>query len=174
MTLDIFGLISSYAYILILLLLILIYARLGWIVKACCMIAGLAFFVVHYYSYSPLMGWPTKDTLPDHVQVISGFVKQPNKITGYPGGIFIWAVDMNKNIGRELPRSYRLPYSDPLHQRVVDVRRKTMNGVPQMAMVVSEPDEKERLASQASNAGSGGAIAPIHFYDMPVHELPTK
>ncbi len=168
------GLLAGYAFVLFVLLCVLIYCRLHWLFKAACMVLALGFFIITYYSFVPLLGWPTGAKLPDQVQFMGGYVRQPNKVTGEAGGIYLWGMSLEEDIDRQLPRAYRLPYSEPLHERVNQAKRKMENGVPQMVEVSGEVESDDARKSQASNEGGGGAIAPIDFYDMPVVEPPEK
>lgn len=168
------GLISGYAFLLLLILLVLIYSNLHWAIKSAVMTLSLGFFVITYYSFTPLMGWPVSEELPDELQFQGAYIRQPNKITGSEGGIYLWAVNLNKNISQQLPRAYRLPYSDPLHEKVVEAKRKTKNGVPQMIDVVGDVNTENERKSQATNQGGGGTIVPVEFYDMPVTTPPAK
>ncbi len=168
------GLLIGYAFVLFLLLCVLIYCRLHWCIKAICIVAGLGFFIITYYSFTPLLGWPTRAELPDQARFLGAYVRQPNKVTGDDGGIYLWAVNLQDRIHEQLPRAYQLPYSEPLHEKVNQAKRKTKNGVPQMVEVAGEAKSKQQVESQASNEGGGGAIAPVDFYDMPTTEPPAK
>ncbi|MCK5498953.1 MAG: hypothetical protein KAI77_07110, partial [Gammaproteobacteria bacterium] len=71
MTLGISGLIAAYIVLAVLLLSINLYSKWSWHVKAITIIITSAFYIVSYFSFPPLLGWPTKQALPSHFRLLS-------------------------------------------------------------------------------------------------------
>ena len=69
-----------------------------------------AFYLVTYYSMPPLLGWPTAADLPKRFNLVAIFVNEPDKSSGAPGEIFLWATDLAKGSWRFLSK---LAYTPP-------------------------------------------------------------
>ena len=94
MTLGISGLIATYIVLAVLLLSINLYSKWSWQVKAMTIIVTSAFYIISYFSFSPLFGWPTKQALPSHFRLLSSEVHQPDKLTGEEGAVYLWAKEV--------------------------------------------------------------------------------
>ena len=94
MTLGISGLIATYIVLAVLLLSINLYSKWSWQVKAMTILVTSAFYIISYFSFSPLLGWPTKQALPSHFRLLSSEVHQPDKLTGEEGAVYLWAKEV--------------------------------------------------------------------------------
>ena len=59
MALGVTGLIAAYVLVALLLLSINLYSNWSWRVKATTIVVVSGFYLVSYFSFSPILGWPT-------------------------------------------------------------------------------------------------------------------
>ena len=55
----------AYAFVLFVLLLLLIRARLSWTLRLSVVLVATGFYLLHYFSLSELQGWPVDSALPE-------------------------------------------------------------------------------------------------------------
>ncbi len=173
-TLGIGGLIAAYILIAILLLSVLLYSRLHWATKAGLIIITSAFYLVLYYSFPPLLGWPTKAELPDRFRVNATYVREPNKQLGTDGAIYLWITDLRVPPNDALPRAYELPYQEALHKQLVEVGKKLRKGMPQIGEVKKKEEDASLVGDLRENRGAALESIKIDFYDMPDPLFPEK
>ena len=170
-TLGITGLIASYVMLAVLLLSINLYSNWSWPVKAGSIILTTCFYTVTYFSLPPLLGWPTSADLPDKFKLIAAEIRQPNKVTGDKGSIFLWVSRVDDLNSSTSPRAYKLPYSDPLHEQVLNAKIKLGKGVQQLGER-KEPDSPDIHVTDAARTSQ--VSTHIEFYDMPDPLFPEK
>ena len=171
MTLGISGLIAAYTVLAVLLLSINLYSKWSWQVKAITIIVTSAFYVISYFSFPPLLGWPTKQVLPSHFRLLSSEVHQPDKLRGTDGAIYLWLKEVEDITTYVLPRAYVLPYSSLLHERIIRVQSKIDHGIPQLG----EYDEDDSMRQEVIDSPEiGKESLNINFYDLPDPLFPDK
>jgi hypothetical protein len=108
----------SYALIGGLLLVVLVYSRLPWPLKAMAVVVTSAFYVVSFVGTRGLLGWASRDRLPAAFKLLQARIVEPHSLEGDPGSVYLWVEaldDDNRPSG--VPRAYRLPYSDKLAEK---------------------------------------------------------
>ena len=81
-------------------------------------------------------GWPSENVLPDKFQIHWTYVKEPDKFSKTEGAIYIWIEELDEyNIPFGIPRSYKLPYTPPLEEEILDVQSNLEAGEAQSATV---------------------------------------
>lgn len=166
------GLVAAYVLVALLLLILNLYTRWAWQVKAALIAVVSAFFFVTYVSLPPLLGWPTAATLPARFNLVAIYVQEPDKTGGHPGEIFLWATDLAGGSTRVEPRAYRVPFSDELHARIVEAGNKMRKGMPQIGELREEPPVPGARPTDQSQGGQK-SIA-IEFFDLPDPLFPEK
>ncbi len=170
-TLGIGGLVTAYVALALLLLSINLYSNWSWKIKAVTIVLTSVFYVVSYLSFPPLLGWPTTDTPPERFQLIGSYVVQPNKLTGDKGSIFLWLTRFEDLATQEKPRAYELPYSNELHELIINANSKLNKGIPQLG----EMEDRDNVIDKLKDAPrSGQKTVKIEFYDMPDPLFPDK
>lgn len=166
------GLVSAYVLIAILLLSAIIYTKWPWRLKALTIVLVSAFYVITYFSFPPLFGWPTDAEMPKRFNLVAIYVQEPNKSTGEEGEIFLWATNLENGPTRQEPRAYRLPFTGELHAKVVEAGNKMRKGLPQLGEIVEEnlgphgkPTDEDR---------GGQKSVDIDFFDLPDPLFPEK
>jgi len=122
----------SYAVIGALLLVVLVYARLPWPVKAVAVIVTSAFYIVSFNATRGLLGWASQERLPPAFKVLQARIVEPHSLAGDPGAVYLWVEELDEdNRPSGVPRAYRLPYSDKLAEKTHAVENEIVMGHPQ-------------------------------------------
>ncbi len=108
----------AYAMTGALLLVVLVYARLPWPVKAVFVVVTSAFYVASFFGTRGLLGWATVDRLPPTFKVLQVRIVEPHTLEGDPGAIYLWIEALDEgNRPSGVPRAYRLPYTESLAEK---------------------------------------------------------
>lgn len=159
MTLVILGL-SAVALALALLLLSLnLRARWPLALKVTVTLATFGALAAGYLSLYRLLGWPTPSDPPADAMLLAADIREPAK-NGAAGAIHLWLA----STGAPAPRAYALPYSQELHQAVIEALRKKTRGEE---IVLRE-------GGGASFQGEFGRARSIRFQAMEKPALPAK
>lgn len=128
----ILGISVAYAIIGALLLLILVYARLHWSLKAIAVVVTSAFYVISFTEMRGLLGWATTERLPTSFKLLHARIVEPHTLEGEPGAIYLWVEELDKdNLPSAIPRAYRMPYSDALADKTHAAENEIKAGHPQ-------------------------------------------
>jgi hypothetical protein len=166
------GLIAAFVLIALLLIGVNLYSSFSWRVKAMLIVLVSAFYIVTYYSFPPLMGWPTDTELPKRFNLVAIYVEEPDKTTGDAGEIYLWLTDLRKGPGRNRPRAYRVPFDGELHAKVVEAGTKLRKGLPQLGELVDENLGPQARPTDESRGGQ--KTVDIEFFDLPDPLFPEK
>jgi hypothetical protein len=122
----------AYALLGILLLVVCVFARIPWPVKAAAIVLTSAFYVVSFFATRGLLGWSSTDPLPPKFKLLGARIVEPHSLEGDPGAIHLWVEALDdENFPSGVPRAYRLPYDAHLAERTEAAVRASANGVPQ-------------------------------------------
>ena len=171
-TLSIAGLLIAFVLLAMLLLSLNLYSNWSWPVKASAIVLVSLFYLISYFSFPPLLGWPTKDNnLPERFRLIAAHVQEPDKIAGTDGAIYLWLSDMSSGKNSKVPRAYELTFTSDLHKKVVEAKAKLNKKLPQLGEI-SEDDD---LTTEVKDNTQGGQVSVnIEFFDMPDPLFPEK
>lgn len=171
-SLSIAGIIIAFVLLAVLLLSLNLYSNWSWPVKACGIVLVSLFYLICYFSFPPLLGWPTKDTnMPERFRLISAHIEEPDKIAGTDGAIYLWITDMTSGRNSKKPRAYSLPFTNELHKKVVNAKAKLNKKLPQLGEI-SEDDIK--VGEIKDNSEGGQVSVNLEFFDMPDPLFPEK
>jgi len=171
MTLGIVGITAAYVLLAVLLLSINLYSKWSWPVKAGTIILTSMFYLVTYMSFPPLLGWPTKQNPTRQFRLIAAHVEQADKQTGDDGAIYLWLSHIENMSATSPPRAYQLPYSDALHEKIINANAKLNKAIPQLGEF-KEPDEN--MLELEDDSRMIQISTQIEFYDMPDPLFPDK
>lgn len=188
MTTSIIALTAAYAVIAVLLLSLNLTSRWAWQVKAAAIGVTTAFFAATYLAIGGLLGWPSSQRMPPHFQLLWARVVEPDKLRGQDGAIYLWVEQLDENnVPSELPRAYRLPYSDELADLIAGAQEKREEGVDLAGTVeygeeVDDPsrarlDELEEGGEETSRMDTVPFLDQamrMSFQDLPPALLPPK
>jgi hypothetical protein len=105
----------AYAVVGALLLIVLVYARLHWSLKAVAIVLTSAFYVVSFGGMRGLLGWATTDRLPASFKLLAARIVEPHSLEGDPGSIYLWVEALDQdNRPSAIPRAFRVPYTGEL------------------------------------------------------------
>ena len=170
--LDILGGISGITILYVLLMILLSWIIIGikgrWITKGLIMAVAIWFSVTLYHSFHNFMGWPSEESMTTKYSELIWFqIKEPSKITNYPGAIFLWVREMPKSEKTEgltlrqltnpmvwftypdesAPRAYKIPYSKEKHREL----RKAVEGRKTGVKTYVEFNKKKNRRSKAGH-----------------------
>jgi hypothetical protein len=139
---DTFGIPLAFVTVAAITLWILISARGHWWLKAAVVLLTVTFSIVLWRSLATLQGWPVETDMPPRFEIKWIHTAEPNKKTGSPGAVYVWAVDLDPRTARRKPlymrlhrkgegsepRIYELAYSRPLHEQAEEIQQTIMGG----------------------------------------------
>jgi hypothetical protein len=163
MTVWIIALTLAYVSLAVLLLSLNLRSRWSWPVKAAAIVVTGGFYLLTYFAWHGLSGWPATTVPPEDFVLVASEIREPDKRTADPGAIFIWARATADPLAQ--PRAYQLPYTGALHQAVEAARQRQGEGVGQVG--------RRNLSTRRPGTGPPGGPA-IRFEDMPRLGLPLK
>jgi hypothetical protein len=169
LTTDIIWLSIAYALLGALLLIICVFARIPWPVKAAAIVLTSAFYVVSFFATRSLLGWSSTDPLPPKFKLLGARIVEPHSLEGDPGAIYLWVEALDDdNYPSAVPRGYRLPYNARLAERTESAVRASANGVPQGGRTAdfgngeggnAEATAREATPSTITTTGGGDPAA---------------
>ena len=153
----------SYALIGALLLVVLVYARLPWPVKAIAVVVTSAFYVVSFVGARSLLGWASVDKLPASFKLLQARIVDPHTVESDPGSVYLWVEALDEdNRPSGVPRAYRLPYSDALAEKTHAAENEIAAGHPQGGRAAD------------FGTGEGGLIDAAREYILPKTIIETS
>ena len=165
------GISLSYVILAALLVSIFILARVPVWIKFVCIVFVSSFYFITYSSLSGMLGWPTKQTIPDDFQLLSSVITEPDNTKGDKGSIHIWVFSFVENLPVKEPRAFKLPYTHELHASLEDALKDQRNGKVKLGRRVQR-QVNTALHTDASRYANKEYI--LEFYDLPDPELPEK
>ncbi|MBR0798171.1 hypothetical protein JQ615_22525 [Bradyrhizobium jicamae] len=122
----------AYAVIGALLLIVLVYARLHWSLKAVAIVVTSAFYVISFGGMRGLLGWASTETLPANFKLLATRIVEPHSLEGDPGSIYLWVEELDDdNRPSAIPRAFRIPYSEALAEQTHTADTEVKAGHPQ-------------------------------------------
>jgi hypothetical protein len=130
---------------------------------------GLYFLA--YQAHHAMMGWATKEAVPERFVLLATVIEEPNKEKNFPGQILIWVngIESDNKPAKE-PRAFKVPYEKDLHALLGEAMKKNRQGVTQIGRI--EPKIGPSGASWMRGAGNDNIT--IKISDMPMAQLPEK
>ncbi|MGX1106316.1 hypothetical protein AB7M47_004699 [Bradyrhizobium elkanii] len=108
----------AYAVVGALLLIVLVYARLHWSLKAVVIVVTSAFYFVSFGGMRGLLGWASAEKLPANFKLLSTRIVEPHSLEGDSGSIYLWVEELDEdNRPSAIPRAFRIPYSEALAEQ---------------------------------------------------------
>lgn len=174
MILGIGQLVTAYVVLAATLALLIIFSSLSWVKKAGLIVVTSAAYLILYFSFPPLLGWPTDDGLPKRFGLLALYAQEPDQITGTRGNIYFWVTD--KSSGSLMPRAYLVDYDPELHARARDARAKLHRNVPQVGEAQSgdEPDMAKIGKPGEEKQGNKTHKFTVKFFDAAPDAPPSK
>jgi len=159
----------GYALLGLVLLVILVFARFDWRLKAGLIVLVSGFYAIDYRQARWLLGWASPDTLPPHFRLLGAHIVEPHSLAGDAGAIFLWVDGVDDdNFPSGDPRSFRLPYNARLAERTEAAATASAKGTPQGGRTAdfgtggggaSKPTNRE-VTPSAVTVTSGGDPMP--------------
>jgi len=170
--LGISGLVAAYVLIAVLLLGVSIRSDWSWKVKAAVIMLTTAFYLVTYFAYPQILGWPTAEKPPQKFRLLASYIERPDKNRGVSGAIYLWLAGIDDLSSPLPPRAYRFAYSDTLHERVLNATSKLNKGMAQLGEFDNTHDTN--TGNTKNVPGSDKKSVNIIFYDLPDSLFPDR
>ena len=170
MVLDIGQLVTAHVVLATALAGMNLYSSLSWRSKALLvLLTSVSYFVV-YYSYAPLLGWPSDAALPMRFNLVAAYGQEPDEQTGRRGNIFFWVTD--KGSMEITPRAYKVDFEPQLHARVIQAMQRKHKSIPQGGTL--EPDLEHMGVAKEQRKGYKTQKFKINFSDERPEAAPAK
>jgi hypothetical protein len=164
----------AYAQLGALLLILLMFARLDWRIKAAAITLTSAFYIVSFFASRSLLGWASPEKLPRYFKLLQTRVVEPNSSEQEPGSIYLWVEALGEdNRPVSAPRAYRLPYTVRVADQAEKATAEIAAGHPQGGLSANygngeggtaEPVAPGQIApidmSEGDPSSGGGATTP--------------
>lgn len=175
MAIETFGIPLAYVIVAALVLWMAITARGLWWVKALVILLAVLFSIGLWRSLEGLQGWPVEAEMPERFEIKWTLVDEPNKKTGSPGAVYVWARNLSapdpgrkpfalrlqtRDLGRE-PRIFKLPYSRPLHEQTEEIQVRLMDGGRFFGFLGRAGLEEGAPGGPGGRGGRGGGRSPV-------------
>ena len=148
---TVLGIGLGYALLGVVLLVVLVFARFDWRLKAALIALVSGFYAVDYRETRALLGWASPDALPAHFKLLGARIVEPHSLAGDAGAIFLWVEEVDEdNFPSGDPRLFRLPYDVKLAERAEAAVMASAKGTPQGGRTAD------------FGAGGGGASEPTN------------
>ena len=170
MVLNIGQLVTAHVVLATVLAGLNLYASLSWRHKALLVLLTSASYFIVYYSYAPLLGWPSDDVLPARFNLVAAYGQEPDEVTGRKGSIFFWVTD--KGTGDITPRAYVVDFEPQLHARVIQAMQRKHKSIPQGG--TAEPDLEHMGVAKEQRAGYKSQKFKVNLADDLPEAAPTK
>jgi hypothetical protein len=131
---------------------------------------SIFFSICLWQNLADLQGWPTIVQPPQKFEIKWVDVKEPNKKTGDPGGIYVWLKDINPEAAidesyylrfhhkelEEEPRIHKMPYSRPAHEQAQGIMARIAKGKRVFAQMGAQGSMGEMCDSDCDGEKCGG------------------
>lgn len=164
MSISTHALIAAYLVLATLLVALNFHTRWSRAVKLAMTLVVGAFFWITYTAWPGLLGWPTEEDLPTRFYLHAVQIEEPHRI-------YLWGSDIDAGFGQTVPRSFAVPYSAKLHDRIDKATRTLRKGLPVIGQVATVPAaQREQSTLEQVNA----VDVDIVFIDAPQGLIPGK
>lgn len=166
------GLALAYSAVMAILAGLVIFSPWALWIRAGCVLMVTALYFVTYTSLSGMLGWPTKQPLPERFIVLASSINEPDKREGTDGSIHIWATSLEDDRPALRPRAYALPYSTAIHNELAEADKRRREGNVQIGLATTfEGGPEQRPTDQTRMADPDQRIT---IEDLPDPRLPEK
>jgi len=139
---SIFEFASIYVFLSILLLLMIIYSRAPYWLKAIPIVISIFFLIGSYNTIDGLLGRPAKLDLPSEFVYVYHVTEAPNPANDFPGRIIILLKD---KFGFRL---HEIPYAKPARKKLQQAKQGSNGG--RRKMKIKTQDKKKRKGKSYS------------------------
>ncbi|NNE24540.1 MAG: hypothetical protein HKN11_18215 [Rhizobiales bacterium] len=162
---GIWGLITAYVAVALVLLSLHIYSNWNFSIKAMATVIVMSLCAVTYKSYPGLLGWPVpSSSLPSRLYLVAIEVQEPDNV-------FLWAKNLDQGLGDRRPRAYQISYSKSLHEQAEQAGRKMRRGISMIAETVSDGGLVTLATGEVT---TNSQTSQISFVEAPQGLLPDK
>jgi len=163
---DVASLVLAYTALAAVVLGLNLHSRWPWPVKAMTTVSLVALCWVTGVSWPGLLGWPAARAVPERFHLHAALIDEPRQV-------YLWGTDLSLGLERTVPRSFAVPYTRTLHDRVDKATRKLRKGLP----VIGQTSPSSPIGTATDEPGTlelTDASRDITFIDAPQSLVPDK
>jgi hypothetical protein len=164
-------LLLAYVALAVMVAAALISSRYPVLIKVFIVIFTTLLYFISYQGWQSVQGWPARVDVPERFQLHASVIDEPDKATGSPGSITIWATDLSSGEPADSPRAYRLNYTKELHGNLEEALRNMRNGIIQLGRRTAVT---EKPGQPLDFTRIGEIREKIEIYSLPDPALPEK
>lgn len=163
---ETFGIPMAFVIISALTLWVVLGCRGHWFLKMVMVSASIFFSILLWNSLVSLQGYPASAQMPDKFEVKWVDVEEPNKKTGDPGSIRVWAKDIAPKPSDQIklhqkemsgdPRVYELPYSRQMHEQCQGIKKQIAGGKRYFGQMGAVAGKMGEMGQGKKGDGKGG------------------
>ena len=163
---------------------ILTESNVKWYIKTACIATFCAFTIIFWTTIDTFLGWPAnQDDMPEKILIHWVIVKEPNKIDGFEGSIFILLETMEEikankvakffGYGKDRmePRLFGLDYNRELHEQLEKIKNKLKNGQPVVGKLTKKEGKKGKAKKGDEETDKDGEGSESQKQEWEFHEL---
>jgi|TARA_B100000085_G_scaffold284430_1_gene317507 hypothetical protein len=165
---------------------ILTESTVKWYIKTVCVTVFCIFTIVFWTSMHTFLGWAASpEEIPEKVAVHWAVIKEPNKLSGYEGRIFLLLESSQEKPAKYPflslfgykkeslePRLYGLPYSRSLHEEIEkNIMPKLKNGQRPKGKFLNKGDKPSQKGVKGKGDSQKGHGGESPNADWQFHEL---
>jgi hypothetical protein len=154
MVLGLGALVTAYVVIGTGLLVLVLYANLGWRAKLALIIATSACYVLFYHAFAPLQGWPARLPTPKRFGIVAVYLQEPDEVTGAIGNIYFWVQDLTRGEMNRRPRAHRVEWTPEFRAVARETGQKLKQNIPQVGETLDE-EELGRIGRPTDESAQG-------------------
>ncbi len=174
----------AYVAVTALLLNLNLATRLNVFVKAGAVVLVTGLYAVAWHGHIGLLGWATRDPLPDDFRVHWITIDEPDKAAGTAGTIYFWVRELDAaGLPHGQPRAHRVPWDEATAEIAEEAlmqleEGELLNG--RITLQIVDPDAQPLVVEGADYGGdalaspSGGDRPQFEFSRVPPPALPPK
>ena len=163
------ALVLSFAVLLALLVLALLWSRWPAWLKTLLVLGVSGFYFFGHEAVRDIWGIPTNEPLPPRFVMLAAAIDEPTGKTS--GSIFLWVSEIVDGRTGLAPRAYRQNYSKSLHTQVDEGLRRSKDGVGQMGTAEVKVSGNKRGNGWLK---PGSDEQEVKIRDLPAPQLPEK
>ncbi len=160
----------SFAVLLILLCLALLWSRWPAWLKTLLIVGVTGFYFYGHEAVREIWGIPSTEPLPARFLMLAAAVDEPTSKNS--GWIFMWVSEIVEGRTGLAPRAYRLHYTKDMHSQIDEALKRSKDGVSQMGTA-----DIKQIGSGKKGLGwliPGKDEQEVKLRDLPTPQLPEK
>lgn len=127
-----------------------------WPIKAAATVITIGSSVVLYFAFINVIGWPSQDRMPDRFSLLHTRIVEPDRMTGAPGHIYLWAEEVDdRQIVIGQPRAFEVPYKVEMATEVASAQNMLDEGTEVLGEFAADSSKAPERQASLDQKGEG-------------------